>query len=57
MNDYTTEMELGKFFEFFGDVLSVKILEDKEGYTLGRGYVNFNDKGLYFINKIQSKML
>ena len=50
-------MELGKFFEFFGDVLSVKILEDKEGYTLGRGYVNFNDKGLYFINKIQSKML
>lgn len=27
----TTEMELGKFFEKYGDVLTVKILESKEG--------------------------
>lgn len=39
----TTEMELGKFFEKYGDVRTVKILENKEGEPLGSGYVNFND--------------
>lgn len=37
-------MELGKFFEKYGDVRTVKILENKEGESLGSGYVNFNDK-------------
>ena len=36
-------MELGKFFEKYGDVRTVKILENKEGDLLGSGYVNFND--------------
>ena len=36
-------MELGKFFEKYGDVRTVKILESKEGDLLGSGYVNFND--------------
>ena len=36
-------MELGKFFEKYGDVRTVKILENKEGDLMGSGYVNFND--------------
>ena len=36
-------MELGKFFEKYGDVRTVKILENKEGDLTGSGYVNFND--------------
>lgn len=36
-------MELGKFFEKYGDVRTVKILEPKEGETTLHGYVNFND--------------
>jgi hypothetical protein len=32
-------MELGKFFEKYGDVRTVKILENKEGEALGSGYV------------------
>lgn len=39
----TTEMELGKFFEKYGDVRTVKILEPKEGELTAHGYVNFND--------------
>jgi|688.fasta_scaffold1901690_1 RNA recognition motif-containing protein len=36
-------MELGKFFEKYGDVRTVKILENKEGEDFTSGYVNFND--------------
>jgi RNA recognition motif-containing protein len=36
-------MELGKFFEKYGDVRSVKILENKQGEAFTSGYVNFNN--------------
>ncbi len=39
----TTEMELGKFFEIYGDVNSVKLLQNKENQTIFSGFVNFEN--------------
>jgi RNA recognition motif-containing protein len=43
INLNTTEMELGKFFEKYGDVKTVKLLDPKNDKSLCSGYVNFSD--------------
>ncbi len=43
INPATTEMELGKFFEKYGDVNTVKILISKNESNFSTGFVNFND--------------
>ena len=37
-------MNLGRHFEKYGDIKSVKIIEDFEGRSKGFGYVEFDDK-------------
>ena len=36
-------MELGKFFEYYGEVISVKIFENKQNSNLFQGFVNFEN--------------
>ena len=43
INPTITEMELGKFFEKYGDVNTVKILISKNESNFSTGFVNFND--------------
>ena len=41
----TTEMNLGRLFEKYGDIKNVKIIEDRETLrSKGFGYVEFEDK-------------
>lgn len=40
----TTELALGRHFEQYGDIKSVKIIEDFNGRSKGFGYVEFESK-------------
>jgi len=40
----TTELALGRHFEQYGDIKSVKIIEDFSGRSKGFGYVEFENK-------------
>ena len=44
LNWGTTELTLGRHFEVYGDIKTVKIIEDHDGRSKGFGYVNFETK-------------
>lgn len=44
LNWATTEMNLGRHFEKYGDIKSVKIIEDFDGRSKGFGYIEFESK-------------
>jgi RNA recognition motif-containing protein len=44
---HSTELELGKKFEQFGEIIQVKIQEDEVGRSAGFGYIEFEDKGIF----------
>lgn len=53
----TSELSLGRHFEGFGDIESVKILEDNLGRSRGFGFVEFEQKGTLFNSDTVEKAL
>ena len=43
----TSELNLGRHFEGYGDIESVKILDDNLGRSRGFGFVEFETKGKF----------